>query len=114
MPVGREVEVPISLLATKSRSSLKGAVLGRVILLRSSPRDGGGACRNKGGLRMRSICLQRAETGKTSEGEQIAPSVDLEIVCSVFGVLRDRKEMIEAGSVNRGRKYSLLICFKSG
>lgn len=49
MPVGQEIEVPISLLATKSRSSLKGAVLGRVVLLQSSARDGGGACRNKPG-----------------------------------------------------------------
>lgn len=114
MPVGREIEVPISLLATKLRSSLKGAVLGRVVLLQSSARDGGGACRNKPGekkkkgvgLRMRSICLQRTEMGKTSEGEQIAPSLDLEIVYSISccSVLRDGKETTEAGVVNRERK----------
>lgn len=58
------------------------------------------------GLRMRSICLQRTEMGKTSEGEQIAPSLDLEIVYSISccSVLRDGKETTEVGVVNRERK----------
>lgn len=44
--------------------------------------------------------------GKTSEREQIAPSLDLQIVYSIFccGVLRGRKEVIEAGFVNREKK----------
>lgn len=44
--------------------------------------------------------------GKTSEREQIAPSLDLEIVNSIFfcGVLGDRKETIESGFVNREKK----------
>jgi len=44
--------------------------------------------------------------GKTSERDQIAPSLDLEIVYSIFlcGVLRDRKEMIGTGCVNREKK----------
>lgn len=55
---------------------------------------------------MRSISLQRIEMGKTSERDQIAPSLDLEIVYSIFlcGVLRDRKEMIGTGCVNREKK----------
>lgn len=44
--------------------------------------------------------------GKTTEREQIAPSLDLEIVNSIFfcGVLKDRKEMIEDGFVNREKE----------
>lgn len=58
------------------------------------------------GLWMSSICLQRAEMGRTSEREQIAPSLDPQIVYSIFhcGVLRGRKEVMEAGFVNRGKK----------
>ena len=58
------------------------------------------------GLWIRSINLQRTEMGKTSEREQIAPSLDLQIVYSIFrcGVLRGRKEVIEADFVNREKK----------
>lgn len=90
----------------KSRSLLLGAALGRAVLLQNSPGDGDGAWKNKSGpknsmsvgLWMSSIYLQRVKMGKTSEREQIAPSLDLQLVCSIFrcGVLRVRKEVIEA------------------
>lgn len=90
----------------KSRNSLQGAALGRAVLLKNNPGGGDGAWKNKSGpenptsvgLWMSSIHLQRVKMGKTSEREQIALSLDLQIVCSIFccGVLRARKEEIEA------------------
>lgn len=63
----------ISLPAMKSRSSIRGAMLGRAVLLPDNPGDGARKTRpgrkktpNPGvGLWMRIICLQRVEMGKT-------------------------------------------------
>lgn len=109
----------------KSRSLLQGAALGRAVLLQNSPGGGDGAWKNKSGpeistsvgLWMSSICLQRVKMGKTSERTDCS-SLDLQLVCSIFryGVLRVRMEAIEAKFffLTEGRKYLLLICFKSG